>query len=294
MPSPPSQFPRALAERAHTTTITPTEGERASALARFVTEIGEAIPALLAHPEPSWAEPGTTPTPAPVCLWFHGRTVNKELDSGRYLRWVRAGIAACAIDLPGHGERRKPGHDTSEMTLTVVQQAAAEVDAIVNALRDPRFNGAFDTTRLAIGGMSAGGMTTLLRLTQPHTFRCAAIESTMGDFELLAERGLYDPERARSLSPMNNLGTWHPLPLLALHSEKDEWVPVQAIRELFDRLRVRYDAEGTDADWLSLITWPETGAPNEHAGFGRVANDAKNIQVDFLTQWLEPTMGGTA
>jgi len=55
------------------------------------------VPALLAHPD--WE------TPAPVVLWMHGRTVSKELDPGRYLRWVRAGIAACAVDLPGHGER---------------------------------------------------------------------------------------------------------------------------------------------------------------------------------------------
>jgi len=34
---------------------------------------------------------------------MHGRTANKELDPGRYLRLIRAGIAVCAIDLPGHG-----------------------------------------------------------------------------------------------------------------------------------------------------------------------------------------------
>src|SRR5262245_11172372 len=56
------------------------------------------IPALLVHPD--W----NSGQPAPMVLWMHGRTVNKELDPGRYLRWMRAGIGACAVDLPGHGE----------------------------------------------------------------------------------------------------------------------------------------------------------------------------------------------
>src|SRR4029450_3068251 len=42
------------------------------------------IPALITHPD--WA-PGHL---APVVIWMHGRTVNKELDPGRYLRWMRA------------------------------------------------------------------------------------------------------------------------------------------------------------------------------------------------------------
>lgn len=291
MPSPRSQFPRALAERALTTTIQPTAADLTVAAVFGVDrtrfpDLGEPIPALLAHPDPDWQTPGHTPEPAPVGLWFHGRTAYKELDPGRFLRWVRAGIAVCSVDLPGHGQRARPGYDGSDRTLSIVEQAAAEVNAIVNALSDPRFNGAFDTSRLAIGGMSAGGMITLLRLTRPHHFRCAAVEATMGDFEMVSFRGIYDPERAKALSPMNNLDRWAPLPLLALHSEKDEWVPVSAIRELFDGLRVRYAQAGADPTWLELITWPETGALNEHIGFGKVSNEAKNLQVAFLNKWL--------
>src|SRR5207245_234695 len=42
------------------------------------------IPALLCHPD--WV------SPAPACIWMHGRAANKELDSGRYIRWVKAGL----------------------------------------------------------------------------------------------------------------------------------------------------------------------------------------------------------
>ncbi|MBZ0173007.1 MAG: hypothetical protein K8E66_11540, partial [Phycisphaerales bacterium] len=53
------------------------------------------LPALLAHPD--WS------TPHPVCIWLHVRRVFKEMDPGRYSRWLQAGVAVCAIDLPGHG-----------------------------------------------------------------------------------------------------------------------------------------------------------------------------------------------
>src|SRR5690606_4692968 len=91
----------------------------------------EGVPALLAHPD--WS------APAPTVLWMHGRTVSKELDPGRYLRWIRAGIAAVALDLPGHGDRYSALMHKPENTLRVVEQMLGEVDHVVEALRDPRW-----------------------------------------------------------------------------------------------------------------------------------------------------------
>lgn len=240
----------------------------------------EGVPALLAHPD--WERP------APTVLWMHGRTVNKELDPGRYLRWIRSGVAAVALDLPGHGERYSALLQKPDNTLKVVEQMLGEVDHVVDALRDPRFNGVFDMDRLAIGGMSAGGMVTLRRLGSPHPFRAAAVESTSGDFSLMP---FYDTRYPRDLidrlDPLRHVDGWRAIPLLALHSEADEWVPVQSIRNLFDALTERYRTLGADPDeLLTLKTWPRTGAPYEHSGFGKVANDAKNAQVEFLTRWL--------
>jgi fermentation-respiration switch protein FrsA (DUF1100 family) len=82
---------------------------------------------------------------------------------------------------------------------------------------------------------------------------------------------------------------WSATPLLALHSDADEWVPVESIRRLLEALRGRYTALGADpAELLTLKTWPQTGAPYEHSGFGKVANEAKNLQAEFLTKWLTP------
>lgn len=255
------------------------------------------VPALLAHPEEGWERAGARPSARPVVLWMHGRTVSKELDPGRYLRWLRApggGLGVCAIDLPGHGERfteafQRPGHG-----LELIEQSAAEVDRVVAALGEDRFNGAFDLSRVAIGGMSAGGMVTLVRLTRPHSFVCATVEAAAGSFSMMKGRGAFftrggrDPEgvMAARLDPARHVEGWRALPLLALHSEADEWVPVGAIRSFVDALKERYRAQGADPGMARLVTWASTGAPHEHAGFGRVSNEAKNIQGEFLAERL--------
>ena len=264
------------------------------ALARqtLFTRLADDVPVLLAHPDEGWSDADAAPPSSrPTVIWMHGRTVNKELDPGRYLRWMRAGIATCAIDLPGHGERFDATYQAPDHTLMIVEQMASELDAVVDALDSPRFRGAFDTQNLAIGGMSAGGMVTLHRLTRPHPFRCAAVESTAGDFEAMRStqeslnspaHGFYVEERVRRLNPMAHMDEWRPVPLLALHSEKDEWVPVEAIRGFIDALRARYATALGDPNEIEFVTWPETGAPAEHAGFGRVANEAKIRQLEFL------------
>lgn len=262
------------------------------------------IPALLAHPDPHWhalvshssrlaappahAEPQPV-SPRPAVIWFHGRTVNKELDPGRYLRWLRApggGIGTIAIDLPGHGERFDAAMHTSARTLEVVEQAVAEIDSVVAELAQPPFAGLFDLTRLALGGMSAGGMVTLARLTRPHMFRCACVESTAGTFEPLKGREFYVSERVARTEAIRRLDEWRPIPFLALHSEADEWVPVRAIREFTGALVERYRTQGADPSEIELKTWPTTGAPHEHSGFGRVAHEAKTIQTEFLARHL--------
>ena len=250
------------------------------------------IPALLAHPD--WTNP------APTVLWLHGRTVNKELDPGRYLRWIRAGLAACAIDLPGHGERFDAALQRPEGSLGVLEQAVGEIDRIVESLADPAHGGMFDLHRLGIGGMSLGGMAVLRRLCDEHPFACASVEGTTGWLE-----GLYfpekvrlpragpwvvahDPARVKALDPMAHLEGFGPIPLLALHSEADQMVPFASMSRFIDRLREHSRQRGADPSLIELRTWPTTGAPQEHVGFGRFSNDAKNAQTEFLRKHLAP------
>lgn len=268
------QLPRALAEKART------------------VRLGGSIPALLAHPD--WS------TPAPTMIWLHGRTATKELDPGRYLRWIRAGIAACAIDLPGHGERFDADLQSPRRSLDMLAQAIGEIDHVVEALAAGEFRGVFDLDRLALGGMSAGGMATLRRLCDAHPFRCAAVEATTGWLAALYHPELaglaagsrhrwsveHPRERIVGLDPMEHLAGFAPIPLLALHSEADKVVPLAGMSAFLGELRAHYADLGEPEALAELRTWVTTGAPEEHVGFGRASNDAKNLQTEFLRHWL--------
>jgi len=256
------------------------------------------VPVLLTHPDDAWFEPGAAPTPAPLVLWFHGRTADKELDPGRYLRWKRLGIAACAVDLPGHGERRGPRElQEARSTLRVAERAAAEVDVVLQQLMHPVFNGAFDLSRVAIGGMSAGGMTTLVRLTRQgganyacdagpcHAFRAAILEAAAGDFSVMEGHDFFVPERAARLNPIDHLDhVEEVVPTLAVHSAKDAWVPVEGMTRFIDALRVRYQMLGGAERDARVHVWDQTGAPHEHLGFGKKSNDTKYLENEFLRE----------
>lgn len=268
-----ASFPRSLAER-----VKP-------------ARLGQ-VPALIAHPD--WR------TPAPVVFWMHGRTVSKEIDSGRYLRLIRAGIAVCAIDLPGHGERLDVEMHQPRKTLDLLSRAVEEVDGAIAALSAwPEL----DVSRLGVGGMSAGGMVTLRRLCDPHRFACASVEASTGWLQ-----GLYLPQaegmasvtrapwavaqdaaRVKELDPIERLGTFRPIPLQVLHSEADAVVPFAGMKHFVDALGEEYARQGAARELIEVKTWPSTGAPQEHAGFGKVANEAKNMQVAFFTRSLSPS-----
>jgi len=260
-----TRFPRSLARRART--------ER----------LGPGVPTLLAHPD--WERP------APVMFWMHGRTATKELDPGRYLRWIRAGVAACAIDLPGHGQRLDPAFHRVSSTRDLLERVLPEIDAVLGSLSDPRFGGVFDLDRVGIGGMSAGGMATLRRLCEPNSFRCAAVESTTGDLGSLFSHGDragggVDAGRLARLDPMANLDGLAPIPLLVLHSEADAMIPWPIQSRFLEALAARYARAGADPALIRVMTWAQTGAPGEHAGFGRYSNEAKNAQTAFLVEHL--------
>lgn len=238
---------------------------------------GVQIPALIAHPE--W----DSKVAVPVVIWMHGRTVNKEIDPGRYLRWLRAGIGVCAIDLPGHGERYDRDLQDPFRTLDVVLQMVDEIDSIIESLRELNV---FDMNRIAIGGMSAGGMATLVRLCAPHPFVCTSIEATTGSWvhqrDRMMLRGKSESEIAQ-YDPIQHLNGWREIPVQAIHAEGDEWVPIAGQREFLDSLRERYE----DPSLIELVMYENTGAPHEHAGFGKFAAEAKNAQRDFLAKWLK-------
>ena len=261
---------------------------------------GEAggVPVLLTHPSEGWWETGERVEAAPVVLWFHGRTVSKELDPGRYLRWSRMGVAACAVDLPGHGEREVETMQGAESTLRVAEQAAGEIAGGCVPLRGGGGGGGVGGGGGAIGGRGAGGMVTLIRLTGAGGTRYAAgggegvfagavIEASAGDFRVMEGHDFFVRERVERLNPIDHLDrVTDVVPLLAVHSALDAWVPASGMTGFVEALGERYATLGGSADDARVHLWEETGAPHEHMGFGRRTNETKQMENAFVAARL--------
>jgi alpha-beta hydrolase superfamily lysophospholipase len=230
-------------------------------------------PAVVMHPDQGEDAPRPLRT-MPWVLWFHGRTVNKELDPGRYQRWLGAGIGCVAIDLPGHGERLDPLLQSPNRVLEVVRRAEAEIDAIVGSMR--QLDG-FDPNRMGLGGMSAGGMVSMVRLCRAHAFMGVLLESTSGDWSARVGGANWPMDLVRALNPIDHLSGWREIPVLAIHSELDQWVPIDGQRRFLEALRAR----SAHPERIEMLSFPETGAPYEHAGFGRMGAVAKDAGTAF-------------
>jgi dienelactone hydrolase len=248
------------------------------------------VPAMVALPD----EEERAGRALPAVVWMHGRTASKEMDPGRYMRWVRAGMAAVALDLPGHGARFDAAQQEPGATLDVLERMLGELNGAVAALREVP---GIDAGRLGIGGMSLGGMVALRRLCDAHGFGAASVEGTCGWLEGLyfpAEFGMparawpidHPRERVRRLEGKSNLAGMSPVPMLILHSEADEMVAWEAQRRFVEDLRGHYASRGADPGLVRLKTWPRTGAPREHIGFGTVSHEAKTLQTEFFARVL--------
>ncbi len=220
--------------------------------------------------------------PRPFIVWLHGRTADKELDPGRYLRYVRRGINVCAVDLPGHGERFEADLQKPERILEVIQAMVGEIDTLLEGLRSI---GGFDMNRAAIGGMSAGGIASTMRLLTSHPFTAAVLEASMGDWSVQRDHPMFSglsAEQFDAMNPATNLSSWTTIPLVAFHNRHDQWIPYTAQTAFLHALQQRYD----DPDLIELVSFDHTGAPHEHMGFGRQSAFVKEVQVEFVARYL--------
>ena len=259
----PGQFPRSLLRMSWWTTL-------------------GGVPAVVVHPARD-ADPADAaaplPLPAPTLIWMHGRTATKELDPGRYLRLAREGISTIALDLPGHGQREDLAMQAPARAMAMIGQMADEIDAVV---ADACALGVIDVSRLAVGGMSAGGMASCVRLCSRHPFRCALIECSTGDFASLAGMPIHDAAIAHRLDPLTHLDGWRDIPFLALHARHDEWMPHAGAERFVAALRAR----SAHPERIGLHTYERTGAVAEHIGFGQMSHDAKTRGCEFLARYL--------
>jgi dienelactone hydrolase len=224
-------------------------------------------------------------SPRPFLFWIHGRTADKEIDPGRYLRCVRRGINVCAVDLPGHGQRYEKKMQSPQRILDVILQMVEEIDGVYDGLQEI---GGFDLQVAALGGMSAGGMTAITRLVRPHPFQAAVLEATGGSWSHLRESPIcaaLSDEEFDAVNPLHHLDSWRDIPVVAFHSRHDAWIPFATESEFIDAMK----EQSASPEDIELVSFDHTGAPEEHIGFGRESAFVKEVQVEFLARHLLST-----
>ena len=190
----------------------------------------------------------------PAVVFLHGFTGNKQETHRMFVKTARvlaeSGIAALRFDFRGSGDS---GGDFSQMTPKAELEDARQAMAFIRARPE------IDGTRLGVCGMSMGGMISALLLGEDHKIKSAVMWCPVGDPRRLLEARMTD-ERRVQMAQMGvaDYGGWavgrdfieemmhlRPLeqvpriqaPLLIIHGDKDETVPLHESQLYYDALR---------------------------------------------------------
>jgi dipeptidyl aminopeptidase/acylaminoacyl peptidase len=189
------------------------------------------------HVEALSFEPrGAGPFPGLLLIPGHSRTARDWIPNG--LTFARDGFAGLAVSQPGYGKSEGPADFVGPKTMKVLTEG-------YRRLQRERF---VDGKRMGIVGYSRGGMAASLLAVQLDDVKAAVLGAGVYDFKkqyddttmegirwnMKAETGMTDEaiRQRSSLLRMDQLKC----PVLILHGEKDENVPVAQAYLLRDRL----------------------------------------------------------
>jgi dipeptidyl aminopeptidase/acylaminoacyl peptidase len=172
----------------------------------------------------------------------------------------------------------------------------ADVEDAVNAARYLVDKGWVDGKKLAIRGVSAGGLTVMSSLAFYDVFHAGVSYEGISDFEQLAknthkfEAGYLDQligpyaenqARYRELSPLNHLGGLNE-PLLIFQGLRDQIVPAAQSRQIYEALKTR----GVPTAYVAFQDEPNQGRKPEHKAAGL------DIELAFYGQVFQFTPAG--
>lgn len=159
-------------------------------------------------------------------VYCHGNAANITLHA-RYVAWLpKRGYSVLAFDYRGYG--RSEGAPSREGT---VDDAVAAIDFAL--ARDPG--------RTLVFGHSLGGAVGVVAASRRSEVRAVVAESTFPSYRAVARAsvplfgfmaGWFVPE---GLDPVTVVGELAPRPLLVIHGDADEIVPIELGRGLYDR-----------------------------------------------------------
>jgi len=217
----------------------------------------EGVTALTVRP----LSDGGRPADGPLVLVIHGLGSRKERHLELCLLLARAGITACALDACLHGERstpeaavlcQAPGSPAFASFFTeAVSATAAELAPLAAHLGHERYG---------VVGHSMGGFVALLAAVEDA--RVEAVVSIAGspDWAATARAAGLPPgelTEAEALSPLRRADAYWPRPLLMLHGDADQTVPVGGHRRLHAALSA--GAYAAAPDRLALVEYPGVG-----------------------------------
>jgi dipeptidyl aminopeptidase/acylaminoacyl peptidase len=191
---------------------------------------GKAVEAI------SFVPAGEGPYPGVLMVPGFQRTARDLAPLG--MRLAREGFAAIAVTQPGFGKSEGPADFVGPKTLAV----------LTVAYRKLQKEGYVDPKRMAIYGYSRGGMAASLLAVELDDVKAAVFGAGIYDFQknydesplpnarknMMAETGM-TKEAIRQRSSILRMDRLK-CPVLILHGEKDERVPVSQAVELRNRL----------------------------------------------------------
>lgn len=215
---------------------------------------------------------------APLVFVLHGMLSRKERHLDLCLRLADAGFRAVAFDAPNHGER------TTSLTTALygdrqsAEFLAAFIPTVTGAVADvATLAGYFGAERYGVVGHSMGGYEAIhCALADP---RAAAVVNVSGS--IVSEEGAVTTaemaEVVRAGDILARAAELRPRPVLLLHGDADETVPVAGARRLYAALTAAY------ADV------PDAVALQEFAGWGHDWRpEMADAAVAFFRRHLSP------
>lgn len=184
----------------------------------------------------------------PLIIYYHGWQSTKELTLTQARQLARLNCRVILPDAMNHGERKRPVSKIPSHTFwESIHSNLLEFSYILSYLNERRM---IDKDKIAVGGVSMGGITTCALLTHHPEIKAAAC--VMGSPKLVAYReriAKHVKERAYHFpDDYQDLFSWHKAydlslhpdtlngrPFLIWHGFQDTVVPYDHVKEFMDK-----------------------------------------------------------
>lgn len=195
---------------------------------------------------------------------------------------LNAGHDVLLPDAPGHGERKAPWEDTSDLFRAGIldegpdylEQVRGETSGLISAVL--QLGVVSSPAQIAVAGQSAGGMQTILKLAGDPRIACGVAIMPICDITDLTQfSDLRGRPRLEIGGPNRSMGVQlAPRPLLLIGGGQDPTAPSKHIQKFVREITPAYEKKDA-ADNLSYLHLDD------------VAHKFDARQVDAMLDWLD-------